>query len=165
MRPEELGENVRDAGGGLCRNTRRHLPDRWILFRGKKLVHLDRAWVSDAAQIVTHHVGDHQVFSAVLDGRRQPMPLGLILYRVGFSGSSAFHRLRVKGVAVQRKETLRRGRNDRMAIALQVGTEGCTRRDFGKQLPWVIEHPVESSCMVDLIYVTGLDALAYSVNG
>ena len=68
----------------MCRNTRRHLPDRWILFRGKKLVHLDRAWVSDAAQIVTHHVGDHQVFSAVLDGRRQPMPLGLIFYRVGF---------------------------------------------------------------------------------
>ena len=52
-----------------------------------------------------------------------------------------------------------------MAVALQVGTEGCTRRDFGKQLPWVIEHTVESGCMVDLIYVTGLDALAYSVNG
>ena len=93
------------------------------------------------------------------------MPLGLVLCRVSFPSSGAFHRLGVKRVAVQRKETLRRGRYDRMAIALQVGTEGCTRRDFGKQLPWVIEHPVESGCMVDLIYVTGLDALAYSVNG
>ncbi len=52
-----------------------------------------------------------------------------------------------------------------MAIALQVGTEGCTRCDFGKQVLWGIEHTVESGCMVDLIYVTGLYELAYSVNG
>ena len=92
-RREQLLKNLGDAGLSTRLYARGHLPNGGVLLKGKQLADRYRPRLRNASQVVTHHVGNHQVFSLVFARRSKPVALGVICLRVRFTRHGALHGL------------------------------------------------------------------------
>ena len=93
----------------------------------------DTAGRGDPAEVVAHHVDDHQILGALLRRTGELRGLAIILCRESTPPSGTLHRAHDQAIALPREEELRGERNDGLSAAVE---EGSVRRGArGRQLP------------------------------
>ncbi len=88
---EECAKELGECGGGLRLDGGGHLPDGGEALNLEEVGGVDGAGFGDAAQVVSHHVHDHDVFGAVFGGALELGGASLIFIEPAAARGGSFH--------------------------------------------------------------------------
>ena len=122
-----------------------HLPDRAVGLDGEQRGHVDGAGAAHPAQVVAHHVDDHEVLGPLLLGLGELVGQGDV-GRVGRGpGPGAFHGPALETLALATQEQLR-GEAEHLGVAeVEVGGVGDgLAHDQGEEVVERVEGPARA---------------------
>ena len=122
---EERRKDLRQRRGRSRRDRGRHLPNGRIALERHEALDFDTAGRGDPAEVVAHHVDDHQILGALLRRTGELRGLAIILCRESTPASGALHRAHDQAITLPREEELRGERDDGRSAAVE---EGSVRR-------------------------------------